>query len=59
MNERKKMRVIATISYEGDFIETSKHPRKEIAVECFKMLLAHNDDLKIYENTIRVEEVEE
>lgn len=59
MNERKKMRVIATISYENDFIETSKHSREEIAIECLKILLAHNDDFKIYENTIRVEEVEE
>ena len=59
MNEKnKKIRVIATISYEGDFIKTKKHSREEIAVECVKML-ANLNNFKVYDNTIRVEEVEE
>ena len=59
MNKKnKKIRVIATISYEGDFIKTAKHSREEIAVECLK-ILAHFNNFKVYDNSIRVEEVEE
>ena len=54
----KKIRVIATISYEGEFTDTSKYPRKEMAVKCVKTLAEYNN-FKVYDNTIRVEEVEE
>lgn len=59
MNEKKKkIRVIATMSYEGEFTETPTYSREKIAVECVKLMAEYNN-FKIYENTIRVEEVEE